>query len=110
MAEIGQPRVKLPASVGRGEIFQVQTLVAHPMENGRRRGLQGELVPRRIINRFTCTAGGTELFRAELHPSMAANPYLAFWCRLDRSSDLRFAWFDDDGGIYTATHRVEVVA
>jgi thiosulfate oxidation carrier complex protein SoxZ len=110
MARIGEPRVKLPASARRGEAFQVQTLVAHPMENGRRRGPEGEFLPRRIINRFTCTVGDTELFRAELRPSMAANPYLAFWCRLDQSSDLRFTWFDDDGTTYTATHRVEVVA
>ena len=110
MTQIGEPRVKLPASAKRGEAFQVQTLVAHPMENGRRRGPEGELVPRRIINRFICTAGDTELFRADLRPSTAANPYLAFWCRLDRSSDLRFTWFGDDGATYTATHRVEVVA
>jgi hypothetical protein len=44
------------------------------------------------------------------HPSVAANPYLTFRCRSDRSSDLRFTWFDDDGGSFTATHRVEVVA
>jgi sulfur-oxidizing protein SoxZ len=108
MAEIGQPRVKLPDSVAKSEMFEIKTLISHPMENGRRQGAAGRLVPRRIINRFTCTAGGHEAFAVDLHPSMAANPYLAFRCRLEGTAELVFTWFDDDGGIYRVARTVEV--
>jgi sulfur-oxidizing protein SoxZ len=108
MAETDKPRVKLPGSVAMGEVFEIKTLIGHPMENGRRQGAGGKLVPRRIINRFTCAAGGREVFAADLHPSMAANPYLAFHCRLERTAELVFTWFDDEGGIYRAARTVEV--
>ena len=51
------PLVSLPARVKRGEIFEVKTLVAHPMETGYRPGLNGALIPRDIVRRLICRFG-----------------------------------------------------
>ncbi|MEK0084694.1 thiosulfate oxidation carrier complex protein SoxZ [Benzoatithermus flavus] len=109
MADTGKPRLKLPESVKAGEPFAIKTLISHPMESGQRKDAQGNPIPRRIINRFTCTAGDREVFAVDLHPAIAANPYLAFWCRLDRPTELVFTWIDDGGETWTARQQVEVV-
>lgn len=108
MAEIGKPRLKLPAIVKAGEPFEIKTLLAHPMESGLRKGAAGEPIPRRIVRRFTCTADGREVLAMDLHPGIAANPYIAFYCRLDRSAELAFTWEDDTGERWSLRQRVEV--
>ena len=40
--------IKVPATVRRGEIFEIRTLVSHAMETGFRRTQLGELIPRDI--------------------------------------------------------------
>jgi thiosulfate oxidation carrier complex protein SoxZ len=107
--EEGRPRVKVPATVARGEVFEVKTILAHPMETGRRKDAAGALVPRRIVARFRCTFEGREVCAVELNPGVAANPYLAFPLRLDRSGELRFEWEGEDGAVYALAQRVEVV-
>ena len=105
---IGDPRVKLPGTVKPGEVFEIKTLIAHPMELGRRQDAQGRPIPRRIIRKFVCTADGREVFSADLDTGVAANPYFAFFCRLESSAALLFTWFDDSGDRYTLARRVEV--
>ena len=70
--------VSVPAAAKRGEIIEIKTLAGHNMETGFRRTELGELIPRDIIRRFTCSYNGVEIFRAELHPAIAANPLLIF--------------------------------
>src|SRR6266540_228079 len=69
--------VTAPTRARRGEIVEVKTLAQHPMETGFRRTQTGELIPRDIIRRFTCTYNGTEVYRVDLHPAMSANPLIA---------------------------------
>jgi sulfur-oxidizing protein SoxZ len=47
--------VNVPAKAKRGEILEIKTLVSHPMETGYRRDEVGNVIPREIIRRFTCT-------------------------------------------------------
>ena len=68
--------VNVPATRRRGEIIEIKTMVRHAMETGFRRTQLGELIPRDIITQFVCTYNGAEIFRAELHPAIAANPLL----------------------------------
>src|SRR5207245_9812166 len=69
--------VNVPARAKRGEIIEIKTLTAHPMETGFRRTQLGELIPRDIIRRFVCTYNGAEVFRVALHPPVAASPLIA---------------------------------
>ena len=101
--------VTLPAQAKRGEIIEIKTLAAHPMETGFRRTQLGELIPRDIIRRFTCTYNGTEVCRVDLHPAMSANPLIAFTTVATESGTLSFQWVGDNGYSVTeiASIRVE---
>jgi len=89
--------VSVPAQARRGEIIEIKTLAGHPMETGFRRTQFGELIPRDIITRFTCTYNGVEVFRADLHPAVAANPLIAFTTVAVESGTLEFRWTGDNG-------------
>jgi sulfur-oxidizing protein SoxZ len=93
--------VSMPSRAKRGEIVEIRTLAAHAMETGFRRTQMGELIPRDIITRFACTYNGEEIFRADLHPAIAANPLIAFSTVATASGTLEFRWTGDNG--YTVT-------
>jgi sulfur-oxidizing protein SoxZ len=103
-----KPRIRVPPQAKQGEIIEIKTLIAHPMETGYRRDEQGQLVPRHIIHSFICTYNGAEIFRADWHPAVAANPYLAFYTVATESGRLHFEWFDEDGTVYTAEAEITV--
>ena len=100
--------INLPARVRRGEILEVKTLISHPMESGYRVGTNGALIPRDIITRFTCTYNGEEIFRAELSPAIAANPFIAFFTSATESGTLAFRWSGDNGFSATETAVITV--
>ena len=106
MAE--KPRIRLPKEAKKGEIVQIKTLVSHVMETGLRKDDNGKLIPRRIINAFTCTFNGKPVFSCELEPAIAANPYLQFSARIEESGTFRFSWTDDDGTTITADESITV--
>ena len=100
--------VNMPAQAKRGEIIEIKTLAAHPMESGFRRTQLGELIPRDIIRRFVCTYNGAEIFRVDLHPAMAANPLIAFTMVADESGTVAFQWAGDNGYAVTETASIRV--
>lgn len=89
--------IQLPASARRGEVIEVSALIAHPMETGYRPGADGRVLPRDIVRRFACRYNGELVFAAELHPAIAANPYLAFHTVATESGTLEFEWTGDQG-------------
>jgi len=99
--------VHMPQRARRGEIIDIRTLAGHDMETGFRRTQLGELVPRDIITRFVCLYNGVEVFSAELHPAVAANPLIAFSTVATESGTLEFRWSGDNG--YRATHTATIV-
>ena len=106
MAE--KPRIKLPKEAKKGEVIQIKTLVSHVMESGQRRDREGKIIPRKIINRFTCEFNGKPVFSCEIEPAVAANPYLQFSARVEESGTFKFAWTDDDGKTITAEEKITV--
>lgn len=98
--------VKMPRQAKRGELIEIRTLAAHAMETGFRRTQLGELIPRDIIRELVCTYNGVEVFRAELHPAIAANPLVAFTTVATESGTLEFRWSGDNG--YSATHSAQI--
>src|SRR2546422_11143194 len=89
--------VNVPSQAKRGEILEIKTLAAHPMETGFRRTQLGAVIPRDIIRRFVCTYNGAEVFRADLHPAIAANPSIVFSTVAIESGTLVFEWTGDNG-------------
>ena len=88
--------VSVPKAARKGEVIEIRTLAAHAMETGFRRTQLGELVPRDIITRFTCLYNGVEVFSAELHSAVAANPLVAFTLVAAESGTLEFRWSGDN--------------
>jgi sulfur-oxidizing protein SoxZ len=101
-------RISVPDSAHAGEVIEVKTLIAHPMETGFRRDALGDVVPRKILRAFICRYDGREVFRAEFFPAIAANPFLAFHVRATKSGTLEFEWQDQDGSLTQASARLMV--
>ena len=101
-------RIKLPETAKKGEVIEIRTLVAHVMETGFRKGADSKVIPREIINRFTCTFNGAPVFSADLEPAIAPNPYIKFTVRVAQSGTFRFSWFDDNGTVTTEDRKIAV--
>jgi len=102
------PRVQIPATAAKGQLFQVKTLINHPMETGLRQDPQGNAIPRKIINKFVCRYDGAVVFSVDLHEAMAANPFIEFDLRATRSGRLEFIWEEDGGSVYALAHHLVV--
>ena len=100
--------ITVPPVVRPGEVIEIRTLIAHPMETGHRADGQGGVVPRRILRRFSCRLDGQPVFSAELHPAVAANPLIAFPLRVQVSGTLECRWEGDDGFAHTQTATLRV--
>jgi sulfur-oxidizing protein SoxZ len=105
-----KPRVKMPNEARKGDIIVIKTLIAHPMESGQRKDAAGALIPRKIINRFTCEFNGKPVFSCDFEPSVSANPYVQFTARIEEEGTFRFAWIDDDGTVLTADQPMKLLA
>jgi sulfur-oxidizing protein SoxZ len=101
--------INVPARAKRGEVIEIKTLVSHVMETGFRRTQLGAVIPRDIIRRFSCVYNGTEVFRAELHPAIAANPFIVFSTVALESGTLVFSWTGDNGFSVTESAGITVV-
>jgi len=99
--------ITMPATAKRGDVIDIRTLIAHPMETGYRPGADGAILPRNLIRRFTCHySDGRDdvlVFSAELFPAVAANPFIAFSTVATASGTLRFVWTGDNGFTQTET-------
>jgi sulfur-oxidizing protein SoxZ len=104
-----RPRVRLPETAKVGDVIEVRTLISHVMETGQRKESDGKPIPRFIINSFTATFAGGEVFKAELYPGISANPYLSFHMRVPSPGEFEFTWTDDKGGKVSEKVRLNVV-
>jgi len=100
--------INAPRTARRGEVFEVRTLIQHPMETGYRPGASGEVLPRDIIRTFACAYNGEEVFAAELFPAVAANPFLSFTAVATESGTLTFTWTGDNGFSQTEVRPITV--
>ena len=98
--------VNVPTTSRRGDVVEVRALIQHPMETGYRVSAGGERLPRDLIRRVECRFEGELVFAAELHAAVAANPYLAFHLRMERSGTLSIAWTGDNGFAHTEIARI----
>lgn len=101
--------IRLPSNAKRGEIIEIRTLASHSMETGFRHTENGALIPRNIVTLFVCSYNGEEIFRAELFPAIAANPFISFSTVATESGTLEFRWSGDNGFSVTESSRITVV-
>ncbi|MEO1490624.1 MAG: thiosulfate oxidation carrier complex protein SoxZ [Pseudomonadota bacterium] len=100
MAKV-KPRVKVPKKAAAGDVITIKTLISHPMESGQRKDRKtGELIPRKIINKFVVTYEGESVVDVDIDPAVSANPYFQFEMKVPGPGVMRFEWTDDDGTVY----------
>jgi sulfur-oxidizing protein SoxZ len=100
--------INVPPKAKRGDVIEIKTLMSHIMETGYRRTATGEIIPRNIITSFTCRYNGTEIFRADLFPAIAANPFITFFTVATESGKIEFEWTGDLGFHETASASIIV--
>ena len=104
-----KPRYKLDKKEAKkGELVEVKALVSHIMETGQRKDNSGKVIPRKIINKFTCTVNGKEVFAADFEPAISANPYIQFKFKAQESGPVVLTWIDDDGSKIVAEDKITV--
>lgn len=102
------PRVRVQNKAKKGEIVEIKTLISHDMEMGTRKDAEGKTIPRKIIKQFVCSFNGKVIFKSDWAPGISANPYLAFFAKVNESGTFDFAWHDDDGSIYKTSSKIDV--
>ena len=50
--------VNLPKGIRRGDLVEVKTAIAHPMETGYRQDAEGRMLPRDIVRRLEARLDG----------------------------------------------------
>ena len=100
--------INVPRQAKRGQVIEIKTLISHMMETGFRRDNVGKPIPRNIITQLVCTYNGEEIFRADLHPAIAANPFISFSTVATDSGTIAFEWTGDNGFRETASAKIAV--
>jgi sulfur-oxidizing protein SoxZ len=100
--------INVPKKAKSGDVIEIKTLMSHIMETGYRHTASGEVVPRDIITSFTCRFDGEEIFRADLFPGTAANPFISFFTIVSKSGKFDFEWIGDNGFSETASASIAV--
>ena len=104
-----KPRIKLDKKeVKRGDTVEVKALVSHVMETGLRKDRDGKMIPRKILNKFTCTVSGKEVFSADFEPAVSPNPYIQFKFKARESGSVVLTWVDDDGSKIVGEEKITV--
>ena len=106
---MARPRITIPAKVTAGDVIIIKTLLGHKMESGLRQDSEGTVIPRKIINKFTCEFNGDMVFGCDIDPALAANPYFEFKAKVNEAGTFKFVWVDDDGELTEAERQIELV-
>lgn len=108
MAKGVKPRVKVPKSAAAGDVITIKTLISHKMESGRRKDSDGNIIPRSIINRFTCDFNGENVIDVKMEPAISTNPYFQFEAQVPEAGEFKFTWYDDDGSVYETAKSIKI--
>jgi sulfur-oxidizing protein SoxZ len=100
--------INVPPKAKRGQTIEIKTLISHVMETGYRHDNMGKPIPRDIITQLTCSYNGEEIFRADLYPAIAANPFVTFHTVATESGTIAFEWTGDNGFHETASAKITV--
>ncbi len=66
---------------------------------------KGEII---AIKTLICTYNGLEIFRANLFPAIAANPFISFFTIATASGAFEFKWTGDNGFSQTESANITV--
>src|SRR5262249_62413643 len=102
------PPPRRPARAKRGGAIETKTLTPPPREPAYRHDTNGAAIPRDIIHTFVARYNGEEVFRADLHPAIAANPFITFFTVASASGVIELTWTPDHGEPVTQKANITV--
>ena len=89
--------MKIRATTTAG-VTEVKALMSHPMETGRRKDANGQLVPAHYITEVTALHNGKLVLTAHWGPAVSQNPFLQFRFKGGAAGDkVVVAWKDTKG-------------
>ena len=86
-----------PKTAKKGQVVEIKALIMDVMETGYRPVTNGRIIPRNIIERFTASWNGSEIFRMDFSPAISANPFVSFFAVASESGRITFRWTGDEG-------------
>jgi len=91
-----------------GQPAQFISTALYMFRAGQRKDAQGQTIPRKILNKFTCTVAGKQVFAADFEPAVSANPYIQFKFKATESGPVVLTWVDDDGSKIVGEEKITV--
>ncbi len=88
--------MKIKAKEKKG-IVKVKMLIKHPMETGRRKDADGNLVPAHFIQQLKVTYKDKTVLLAEFGATVSKDPYLAFSFSGTKGDTITFETLDNKG-------------
>ena len=93
--------MKIKAKVKK-YITKVKILIKHPMETGRRKDQDGNVIPGLYITEVSASHNGQPVFYAEVGQAVSKDPYMAFSFKGGASGDkVSITWIDSSGATET---------
>lgn len=101
MAEIGSVKMRVPATIRRGDVVTVKSLILHPMELPRR-DKDGNEIPGdyNYLTKVVVTYAGKEVARFDIGPGISANPFFAFQVTATEPGPVTATFTDTKGRTY----------
>jgi len=75
---------------------EIRLLITHPMENGRNRDANGELIPAHFIEELSLNLNGRTVISVNMAGSIAKNPYFSFRLKNLANGDRISAFWTDN--------------
>ena len=86
----------------KGDYVEVKVLISHPMDTGRKKTDDGELIPAHFVQLLTATLNGQPVLEAQWGTGISKNPYLTFRLRNAKVGDVvAVTWHDNLGASAT---------
>ena len=105
---MAKTRVRVPGNAKKGEVVEVKAIIAHKMESGQRKDADGNRIPQMIVTDFEVGYNGNQVFHANFHGAVSANPNIAFFLKATESGTIDFKWTETDGTVSTNSAEITV--
>ncbi len=99
-------KIKARAKMKNG-LIEVKYKVKHPMETGRRKDKNGNLVPEDYINHIKIDKNGVHILTLTPNSTVSSDPYLAFKMKGAKGDTITLSWKSNTGESNTASTKVK---
>ena len=100
-------QMKIKAKI-KGDVVEVKALMTHPMETGRRKDKDGNLIPAHYIQTVELLHNGNLMMEAEWGGAISTNPFFSIALNNVAAGDtIEVRWVDNKGEKSSGTVKVK---